>query len=254
MFTNSDERNGPVSTSHPHHLNMFENRTTTSGYGPMTPHIKTVPSKYESQTSYSTDVTPSQEESPPPQNYQLKTMCLAKKSVQMPTKEEHGFLLFCGLGARKWQCAIDCNSLTFKQAILNIYPRLRSVIGYNLWTLTKDKKTFERIPEKVNTPRRMRAYLGTHFTGCLIIVPVSDIVLMEEKREHLRQIDIKQVKDVNGMSSSLSSSVNVESEMRTRSLCLICGKIEKTAGTGSFHKIMEESMSCSEGKPIIARS
>jgi hypothetical protein len=30
--------------------------------------------------------------------YQLKTMCLAKKAVQMPTKEEHGFLLFCGLG------------------------------------------------------------------------------------------------------------------------------------------------------------
>jgi hypothetical protein len=32
------------------------------------------------------------------QMYQLKTMCLAKKTVQMPTKEEHGFLLFCGLG------------------------------------------------------------------------------------------------------------------------------------------------------------
>jgi len=256
MFSNSDERGGPVSTSHPHHLNMFENRSSSSSYsgcGPMTPHIKAVSSKYESQSSYSTDVAPSQEESQPPQNYQLKTMCLAKKSVQMPTKEEHGFLLFCGLGARKWQCAIDCNSLTFKQAILNIYPRLRSVIGYNLWTLTKDKKTFERIPEKVNTPRRMRAYLGTHFTGCLIIVPVSDIVLMEEKREHLRQIDIKQVKDVNGMSSSLSSTVSVESEIRTRSLCLICGKIEKTAGTGSFHKIMEETMHCSEGKPIIAK-
>ena len=32
------------------------------------------------------------------QMYQLKTMCLAKKTVQMPSKEEHGFLLFCGLG------------------------------------------------------------------------------------------------------------------------------------------------------------
>ena len=30
--------------------------------------------------------------------YLMKTMCLAKKTVQMPTKEEHGFLLFCGLG------------------------------------------------------------------------------------------------------------------------------------------------------------
>ena len=131
-----------------------------------------------------------------PLNYQLKTMCLAKKAVQMPNKgelydltcggqvliglllEEHGFLLFCGLGARKWEVEMNCNSLTFKQAILNIYPRLRSVIGYNLYTVAKDKKTFERIPEKVNTPKRIRSYLGSHFTGCLIIVPVSDIVLV----------------------------------------------------------------------------
>ena len=113
-----------------------------------------------------------------PQTYQLKTMCLAKKTAQMPTKEEHGFLLFCGLGARKWECDMNCNSLTFKQAILNIYPRLRSVIGYNLYTVSKDKKHFERIPEKVNTPKRIRSYLGPLFTGCLIIVPVSDIVLV----------------------------------------------------------------------------
>jgi len=209
-------------------------------------------SNFDNTSQYSTDVSSAQGESPPPQSYHLKTMCLAKKVVQMPTKEEHGFLLFCGLGARKWQCAIDCNSLTFKQAILNIYPRLRSVIGYNLWALTKDKKTFERIPEKVNTPRRMRSYLGSHFTGCLIIVPVSDIVLMEEKREHLRQIDIKQVKDSNGM-SLLTSSLNMDSEVKHRSLCLICGKIEKTPGTGSFHRIMEENMSCPEGTQIIAK-
>lgn len=262
MFTSADDRSQQVSTSNPHLNNMFNNRSSSSysNCGPMTPHIKQTMSQsssFESHTPYSTDVTPSPGESPPPPNYQLKTMCLAKKGVQMPTKEEHGFLLFCGLGARKWQCAIDCSSLTFKQAILNIYPRLRSVIGYNLWTLTKDKKTFEKIPEKVNTPLRMRAYLGSHFTGCLIVVPVSDIVLMEEKREHLRQIDIKQVKDVNGVSSSLSSSlassVNMETDMRQRSLCLICGKIEKTPGTGSFHKIMEESMSCNEGTQIIAK-
>ena len=92
--------------------------------------------------------------------------------------EEHGFLLFCGLGARKWEVEMNCNSLTFKQAILNIYPRLRSVIGYNLYTVAKDKKTFEKIPEKVNTPKRIRSYLGSHFTGCMIIVPVSDIVLV----------------------------------------------------------------------------
>ncbi len=28
-------------------------------------------------------------------------------------------------GARKWQVQMECNSLSFKQAILNIYPRLR---------------------------------------------------------------------------------------------------------------------------------
>ena len=94
--------------------------------------------------------------------------------------EEHGFLLFCGLGARKWEVEMNCNSLTFKQAILNIYPRLRSVIGYNLYTVAKDKKTFEKIPEKVNTPKRIRSYLGSHFTGCMIIVPVSDIVLVSQ--------------------------------------------------------------------------
>ena len=182
----------------------------------------------------------------------IKTMCLAKKTVRMPTKDEHGFLLFCGLGARKWQCSMDCDSLTFKQAILNIYPRLRSVIGYNLWTLTDDKKTFERIPEKVNTPMRMRAYLGSRFTGCMIIVPVSDIVLMEERREHLRQMDIKDVKDskpsaqvaVAGLYGRHEPKVfqALEETVARRSLCLICGRIEKTPGTGVFHKIMEENM------------
>eukprot|EP00092_Neocalanus_flemingeri_P041254 GFUD01044915.1.p1 GENE.GFUD01044915.1~~GFUD01044915.1.p1 ORF type:complete len:662 (+),score=134.14 GFUD01044915.1:124-2109(+) len=251
MFTSSaDDRCQQVSTSNQHPNNMF-----STNYGLVKPLIQPTVSQsssYESNSPYSTDVSRTPGDSPPPQNYQLKTMCLAKKCVQMPTKEEHGFLLFCGLGARKWQCAIDCNSLTFKQAILNIYPRLRSVIGYNLWTLTKDKKTFEKIPEKVNTPRRMRAYLGSHFTGCLIIVPVSDIVLMEEKREHLRQIDIKQVKDVNGR-SVLTPAISMDSEARQRSLCLICGKIEKTPGTGSFHRIMEESMSCHDGTQVIAR-
>lgn len=175
------------------------------------------------------------------EKYQIKTMCLAKKTVKMPTKEEHGFLLFCGLGARKWQCSMDCNSLTFKQAILNIYPRLRSVIGYNLWTLTNDKKTFERIPERVNTPLRMRAYLGTSFTGCMIIVPVSDIVLMEERREHLRQMDIKESKPTMHLHHQVPKTfLQQEDAMGRRSLCLICGRIEKTAGTGIFHKIMEE--------------
>jgi len=192
-----------------------------------------------------------------PSIYQLKTMCLAKKTVQMPTKEEHGFLLFCGLGARKWSVAMDCNSLTFKQAILNIYPRLRSVIGYNLWTLTKDKK-FERIPEKVNTPARIRTFLGTQFTGCLIIVPVSDIVLMEEKREHLRQKDISDDNKSPGHVQPEPTKViherqDAQGSQTHRSLCLICGKIEKTAGTGTFHRIHEEKVQVGQEKQIISK-
>jgi len=177
----------------------------------------------------------------------MKTMCLAKKAVQMPNKEEHGFLLFCGLGARKWQVQIECDSQSFKQAILNIYPRLRSAVGYNLWTLTRDKKTFERIPEKVNTPRRIRSYLGSHFTGCLIIVPISDILLMEEKREHLRQMDMK---DIPGQTRMLQQ----DQDRLTRSLCMLCGKMEKMPGTGSFHKIGTEEIACSEGTvPIVKK-
>lgn len=183
------------------------------------------------------------------QMYQLKTMCLAKKMVQMPSKEEHGFLLFCGLGARRWQIGMDCNSLSFKQAILNIYPRLRSVIGYNLWALTKDKKNFERIPEKVNTPRRMRSYLGSLFTGCLIVVPVSDIMLMEERREHLRIRDMKEFRDLKAPNVQ-----NMEAENRpSRSSCLICGKMEKMAGTGSFHKILTDTLTCPEGEVLIVK-
>jgi len=200
------------------------------------PHIKETTSKSQERPDTSDDYLPL--------NYQLKTMCLAKKTVQMPNKEEHGFLLFCGLGARKWEVEMNCNSLTFKQAILNIYPRLRSVIGYNLYTVAKDKKTFEKIPEKVNTPKRIRSYLGSHFTGCMIIVPVSDIVLMEEKREHLRQIDMEQVHGSDGIQTvqhPQSASTETDNN-RHRSLCLICGKIEKTSGTGTFYKILEETI------------
>jgi hypothetical protein len=197
--------------------------------------------------------------------YPIKTMCLAKKTVRMPTKKEHGFLLFCGLGARKWQCSMDCNSLTFKQAILNIYPRLRSVIGYNLFTLASDKKTFERIPEKINTPMRMRVYLGASFTGCLVIVPVSDIVLMEERREHIRQQDIEDSKPASTHTAMPQGLYYQKQEEPTvflqqeelaacRSLCLICGKIEKTPGAGIFHNIMEEPLpGASDPRQVIAK-
>ena len=35
--------------------------------------------------------------------YQLKTMCLSKRAVKMPNKEEHGNLLFYGLGTVNYQ-------------------------------------------------------------------------------------------------------------------------------------------------------
>merc|ERR1711910_289579 len=225
MFS-SDGRSSTVTSS-----NFFKTGSNSNTSLNM-PHIKEATSSSHEKADSSDGFLPL--------NYQLKTMCLAKKAVQMPNKGEHGFLLFCGLGARKWEVEMNCNSLTFKQAILNIYPRLRSVIGYNLYTVAKDKKTFEKIPEKVNTPKRIRSYLGSHFTGCLIIVPVSDIVLMEEKREHLRQIDMDQVGGSLQAQTGQPPPTSPTDLTRHRSLCLICGKIEKTPGTGSFYKIMED--------------
>jgi len=68
---------------------------------------------------------------------------------------------------------------------------------------------------------------------------------MEEKREHLRQIDVRQSTD-----GSRKSSLTGEPDQSRhhRSLCLICGKIEKTPGTGSFFKVMEETIDCYGGK------
>ena len=39
----------------------------------------------------------------------------------------------------------------------------------------------------------------------------------------------------------------------SRSSCLICGKMEKTAGTGSFHKIHTDTLACQEGEVPIVR-
>jgi hypothetical protein len=39
----------------------------------------------------------------------------------------------------------------------------------------------------------------------------------------------------------------------SRSSCLVCGKMEKTAGTGSFHKIHTETITCPEGEVLIYR-
>ena len=73
--------------------------------------------------------------------------------------------------------SLDFDAETFRIALLSIYPRLSSVSGYSLWTLTKEK-TFEKLPQKVNTPGRIKAYLGSQFTGCLIIMPAEEISLV----------------------------------------------------------------------------
>ena len=64
---------------------------------------------------------------------------------------------------------------------------------------------------------------------------------MEEKREHLRQIDVRQSGDGSRKPTTTTQPGEPEQSRHHRSLCLICGKIEKTPGTGSFYKIMEET-------------
>ena len=65
---------------------------------------------------------------------------------------------------------------------------------------------------------------------------------MEEKREHLRQIDVRHAQ------APVRASPAPEPDTRHRSLCLICGKSEKTPGTGSFYRIMEETIECYGGR------
>ena len=153
----------------------------------------------------------------------MKTLCLARKCVSLPSREEHGFLIFHGLGARRWKCPINCSAEDFKQSVLSIYPQLRSVPGYSLWTASTDgRRNLERIPETVDDPRRMREYLGTQFTGSIVIVPSSDIVLAEtgEPREQPRPQETPK-KDGGGIQSTI---------------CLVCGRTE-----GVFHGVTEES-------------
>ena len=80
-------------------------------------------------------------------------------------------------GARKWIASLDFDADSFKAAIVNIYPRLASVPSYTLWNVKSDK-TFEKLPSTVNTPKRIKAYLGPTFTGSLVIMPSEEISLV----------------------------------------------------------------------------
>jgi hypothetical protein len=86
-------------------------------------------------------------------------------------------------GARKWQVRSDFDKEDFQNAIYKIYPRLNSVSGYTLRNIKKDK-TFEELPAMVNTPRRIRSYLGNQFSGCLVIIPTEEIQLVSTKLHH----------------------------------------------------------------------
>jgi len=108
--------------------------------------------------------------------YLMKTLCLAKKSPTLPGKADYANLLTSGLGARKWVASLDFDAESFKGAIVNIYPRLSSVPSYTLWNVKPDK-SFEKLPLTVNTPQRIKSYLGTSFTGSLIIMPSEEISL-----------------------------------------------------------------------------
>merc|ERR1719384_939013 len=87
-------------------------------------------------------------------------------------------------GARKWVASLDFDAESFKAAIVNIYPRLSSVPSYTLWNVKPDK-TFEKLPSTVNTPKRIKAYLGSSFTGSLIIMPSEEISLGPVKVPHM---------------------------------------------------------------------
>lgn len=120
-----------------------------------------------------------------PSNFSIKTLCFSKQSSTMPTKEEYSILLGCGLGARKWQVNLDFDKSDFQNAIYKIYPRLNSVSGYTLLNIKRDK-TFEELPAKVNTPRRIRSYLGSQFSGCLVIMPTEEIQLFDHPLQFVK--------------------------------------------------------------------
>merc|ERR1712123_548736 len=120
----------------------------------------------------------------------MKTLCIDKKSVKMPSTDEHNFLNFCGLGLKTWQCPLDYNQADFRSAILSVYPRMASVVGFTVWILTENRKILERIPDEKTAAKDLVECLSMHCTDILIIVPSTNIFFIEEKLEEILGIDL----------------------------------------------------------------
>jgi len=164
----------------------------------------------------------------------MKTLCLAKKSTTLPGKTDYANLLTSGLGARKWVASLDFDAESFKGAIVNIYPRLSSVPSYTLWNVKPDK-TFEKLPSTVNTPKRIKAYLGSSFTGSLIIMPSEEISLGPVKVPHMTS------SAGSGSHKFSSSTASVRSARSSAS-----SKTEKDSSSG--YESYQESMNGSSGR------
>jgi len=164
---------------------------------------------------------------------EMKTLCIDKKSVKMPSNEEHKFLKFCGLGLKSWQCPIDYSQANFRSAIISIYPRMASVIGFTVWTLTENMKILERIPDEKTTPQQLVEFQKLHNTDILIIVPSTNIFLMEEKREYLSKIDSEKTGPV---PDSLPSFI------LERPHCIVCGTKENPGAASDFYRINKDQM------------
>eukprot|EP00090_Calanus_glacialis_P012378 TRINITY_DN20907_c0_g1_i1.p1 TRINITY_DN20907_c0_g1~~TRINITY_DN20907_c0_g1_i1.p1 ORF type:complete len:562 (-),score=93.39 TRINITY_DN20907_c0_g1_i1:314-1999(-) len=158
---------------------------------------------------------------------EMKTLCTGKKAVKMPSNEEHRFLKFCGLGLKSWQCPMEYGAMEFRSALLTIYPRLSSVIGFTFWTLTENMKILVRIPDEETSLRQLQAFQRAHCTDILIIVPAANLYLMEEKREYLSQL--------NSQESSQETQSN-------RSFCLVCGTKESPGYVSDFYRIKTDQM------------
>ena len=137
------------------------------------------------------------------------------------------YLFFNLTGARKWVASLDFDAESFKGAIVNIYPRLSSVPSYTLWNVKPDK-SFEKLPLTVNTPQRIKSYLGTSFTGSLIIMPSEEINLGPVK--------------VPVISSSVNSHARIgSSHIRSSTASMISTFSSKSEPASSGYESYQES-------------